>query len=156
MIIFASDDRSLCYEYTLHEGVSYVCGTCETKYKTSVLARYYENEFEGKFVKLNQFKHLCEPRKYDPDKFSFEIIKKPSFKLLNFGRNLFIFDEKDPKLYYNFTRRRRVVDGYLCRRCQRANKSVFATVYRDEAGEEYVEAQMKHACQPLSNWQARC
>uniref|UniRef100_A0A914QFA5 Uncharacterized protein n=1 Tax=Panagrolaimus davidi TaxID=227884 RepID=A0A914QFA5_9BILA len=77
LYIFDSDDKSMCYNYTLKKGNYFYCTKCKTSNKIIISATIISNENGEECVKLGENGHVCQKQKYQPH----IIIYEPNYKL---------------------------------------------------------------------------
>uniref|UniRef100_A0A914PYW0 Uncharacterized protein n=1 Tax=Panagrolaimus davidi TaxID=227884 RepID=A0A914PYW0_9BILA len=105
LLIFSSNDKSLCYEYrrnSLKHGI-FQCGEC-IKLGKNVFAKIDENGI----LKVNDKKHFCSKIQYSPEKyFDIQEIKKPNYEILEncstkSGKVLIVFNAKNRNECHEF------------------------------------------------------
>uniref|UniRef100_A0A914PYE5 Uncharacterized protein n=1 Tax=Panagrolaimus davidi TaxID=227884 RepID=A0A914PYE5_9BILA len=134
LVVFDSNDNSLCYEYTLQPGKSttkkYKCNECHHKYATCVSAWIINYGKENEYVELSKTQHKCPS-------------KKPKEHLLIYSS---IENEKLCYRYYFDS----IKKQFWCLECISKNKKIiFAKIFKDENDEDFIQlGEMKHLCKP--------
>uniref|UniRef100_A0A914P5U9 Uncharacterized protein n=1 Tax=Panagrolaimus davidi TaxID=227884 RepID=A0A914P5U9_9BILA len=155
LVIFpVIDDRSKCYEYSwIKRDKKYECRGCKTT-KINVFAELYQNKNGTKYVKLGPQKHVCEYRKYNPQKFtSEEIVEAQNFEIVNFEENgiskkrLFIFVNAEKTKCYEFYWRN-IGKYFMCSPCEIKNKHTAAKLEERKDGTKFIRLMSpKHICE---------
>uniref|UniRef100_A0A914Y5F0 Uncharacterized protein n=1 Tax=Panagrolaimus superbus TaxID=310955 RepID=A0A914Y5F0_9BILA len=152
LLIFASNDQTLCYEYFLWVKNIYICrGCCKLNFFYCHVKIFNDGEGGENYIKLCHVKHLCQPIKYE-SKEKETIVKLPNFKIEKFGdlcKTLVIYDPKNQNLCYNFVLSQKK-DIFECCKCRYMKTYVIARLlHEEENGEPYVELNLlNHICKP--------
>ena len=156
LIVFASDDRKLCYEFYGSSTTpdKFTCSKCAIANFSLIV--YLRNDQNGiECVSLAKKQHVCEPIKYEPGSYvDSGIIKKPNFKLVepckanSWKRRIFIFHPTNRKLSYKYGFNQEAKCFY-CNVCRKQGKFVTAKLIENENEEPYLELNdIKHVCEP--------
>uniref|UniRef100_A0A914QNL0 Uncharacterized protein n=1 Tax=Panagrolaimus davidi TaxID=227884 RepID=A0A914QNL0_9BILA len=83
VVVFLNEDKKMCHEYYFcKQSNGYFCNGC-SQIGQSTKAVLQKNGNGKECFKINKAEHKCHPRKYNPEKFSGEIIvKKPMYKII--------------------------------------------------------------------------
>uniref|UniRef100_A0A914PLX1 Uncharacterized protein n=1 Tax=Panagrolaimus davidi TaxID=227884 RepID=A0A914PLX1_9BILA len=157
VFIFDSADKSLCYIFSKFTGEKnrYQCLGCKDKTK-GIFAIYLCKDENGEYfvqMKSNQ-KHVCQPRKYEPEKYAItEISKVDTYFFYRKNSmpnsiNVAISDSNDSTLCYPFLYEK---SNFRCLNCLKLKKNYSITLPKiDENGKEYfIHDPKKHICKPL-------
>uniref|UniRef100_A0A914Q013 Uncharacterized protein n=1 Tax=Panagrolaimus davidi TaxID=227884 RepID=A0A914Q013_9BILA len=170
VFIFDPKNKNLCYTFSLVTSdlnrKRYICLGCQflaqKLSKKSIKSNRYvyiylcKKENGENFVQTkNNQKHLCKPRKYEPEKYE----SKESFKTDKFfyyrkkakpdSINIAIFDSNDATLCYPFSYSK-ASNSIYCLSCKVLKKTFVIPIPKtNENGKEYfVHDSKKHICKP--------
>uniref|UniRef100_A0A914PX78 Uncharacterized protein n=1 Tax=Panagrolaimus davidi TaxID=227884 RepID=A0A914PX78_9BILA len=149
LVIFDTNDKSLCYEYYFVTRSKYfICGNCE-KEKHRVTAKVHlNNETNEKFLELSKNEHICEPINDE-----FKIIDASNFIVVERNverkpKKVIVFTSLTKEFYYELIYYAKG-NCFRCIPCSNYNKNVGAKLYKKENGEEYLMSlKNKHVCTP--------
>uniref|UniRef100_A0AC34G3J7 Uncharacterized protein n=1 Tax=Panagrolaimus sp. ES5 TaxID=591445 RepID=A0AC34G3J7_9BILA len=152
LIVFTSNERKKCYEFTFAASQSaYRCVQClMKKHYTQLEARL--NSDGKKLLNFKTTPHICEPVDYVPANYtSSVIVKPPMFKFAEHNGKrlplLIMFYPGDKNLCYKFNFNNDHKNYYCCE-CQKAGIMLTARII-DFEGRDAVElGQSHHVCQP--------
>uniref|UniRef100_A0AC34G3B9 Uncharacterized protein n=1 Tax=Panagrolaimus sp. ES5 TaxID=591445 RepID=A0AC34G3B9_9BILA len=65
LVVFDKEKKDFVYDYKLDQRVYYTCEYCK-KTNVTVIAKLQENDNGEKYLELGTAKHVCKPRKFDP------------------------------------------------------------------------------------------
>uniref|UniRef100_A0A914QZR7 Uncharacterized protein n=1 Tax=Panagrolaimus davidi TaxID=227884 RepID=A0A914QZR7_9BILA len=162
LFIFDSADKSLCYIFSKFAGAKnrYVCLGCKKRFqKTKRIFTIYlcKDENGEYFVQMkNNQKHVCQPKKYEPEKYAItEISKIDTYffyrkNSLPNSINVAIFDSNDSTFCYPFLYLK-AFNNFRCSNCSKLKKNNFIPFPKiDENGKEYfIHDSRKHICKPI-------
>uniref|UniRef100_A0A914PRA3 Uncharacterized protein n=1 Tax=Panagrolaimus davidi TaxID=227884 RepID=A0A914PRA3_9BILA len=162
VFIFDSADNSLCYVFSkfTSEKNRYQCLECkECLQKTKgIFIIYLRKDENGEyFVQMkNNQKHVCHPRKYEPEKYETkesQNVYEYFFyrrKTLQKSINVAIIDSSNSTLCYPFLYQK-ASDNFRCSNCSKLKKNYVTTLLKtDENGKEYfIHDFQKHNCKPI-------
>uniref|UniRef100_A0AC34GVW7 Uncharacterized protein n=1 Tax=Panagrolaimus sp. ES5 TaxID=591445 RepID=A0AC34GVW7_9BILA len=144
LYIFPINDRSKCYEYSWCQRIKkYECRGCINK-KKRVSAELCKKEDGTNFIKLGSQEHICEYRKYNPDKFTAnKIVESSEFEVIEFYENgvskkrLIIFGNLEKTKCYEFYW---INNGnfFKCGLCEGKDKHTAAKVEQKDDGTQFV------------------
>uniref|UniRef100_A0AC35FSQ3 Uncharacterized protein n=2 Tax=Panagrolaimus sp. PS1159 TaxID=55785 RepID=A0AC35FSQ3_9BILA len=147
LVIFDTNDKSLCYEYCFVTGTKcFFCGNCQRKKHRVTAKLHLNNETNEKFLELSENEHVCEPIK---DEFADKIIDALNFIVTERDderkpKNIIVFTSSTKEFYFEliYTPSK---DLFKCYSCSKINKHVGAKLCKKENGEEYLmKMKMKH------------
>uniref|UniRef100_A0A914R2V1 Uncharacterized protein n=1 Tax=Panagrolaimus davidi TaxID=227884 RepID=A0A914R2V1_9BILA len=150
-IVFTSKEKELCYElrYVSSKNI-FECIQCK-KLKKSVSLKLYTKENGEKYLLKLENDHVCEPKKYDLQKFEkAKIVPKSMFELYKnqYGaanKKLVVFTSEKKDLIYEYSSN---ANSYYCLECKRLNKFVTAKLI-GENEDKYLElSKTEHICEP--------
>uniref|UniRef100_A0AC35FKR3 Uncharacterized protein n=1 Tax=Panagrolaimus sp. PS1159 TaxID=55785 RepID=A0AC35FKR3_9BILA len=164
VFIFDSTDKNLCYVFTNNNGkTQYKCRDCKdvkrkTKNKLDKIVTIYlcKNENEEYYAQMENQKHLCQPKKYDPKKYE---AVEPSiadkffyYRKKSYPKSLYvaIYHPTDSTLCYTFFS---TSTNFRCPNCWKLKKGKSYHIpfpKTDESGKEYfIHHIQKHSCKPI-------
>uniref|UniRef100_A0AC34F2E3 Uncharacterized protein n=1 Tax=Panagrolaimus sp. ES5 TaxID=591445 RepID=A0AC34F2E3_9BILA len=156
LILFLDSSRDECYEYEWHyQSKGYYCSGCFRK-KNSVSAKLYQREDGTEFVMLNSKLHVCEPRKFKPEKYAEkQIVTADKFKIFKNVQNgidrskMVIFTSSEKKMCYEYFWQNRSQTFHCCA-CSNKKNTIEAEVCKDSDGnDQYLKLYWKkHVCEP--------
>uniref|UniRef100_A0A914QAE4 Uncharacterized protein n=1 Tax=Panagrolaimus davidi TaxID=227884 RepID=A0A914QAE4_9BILA len=165
LFVFDSQDKNLCYIFSpVKKNYNrYICRGChnfverskKTKEKLNgvVYLSLIKDENGEYIIQIKNQKHLCQPRKYEPQKYELKIAdcffyyqKKSSPKSLNVA----ILLSTDSTLCYPFLYSKSS-NNFYCLNCEKLKKRWYMQSPKmDENGKEYfIHDQSKHSCKPV-------
>uniref|UniRef100_A0A914PM74 Uncharacterized protein n=1 Tax=Panagrolaimus davidi TaxID=227884 RepID=A0A914PM74_9BILA len=176
LFIFSEKNKKFCYIFSPIFGDNkqnkYYCLGCEQKdtkekfvqsmdgrmLKGIVTVFLCKDEINGEYyirMKDGQ-KHICEKKKYEPEKYDLEILIPPSNFILFCEKgkkpgsiSLAIFHEDDSSLCYKFYYSS-AMKCFRCFECEKKKSRVSAKIHVNEDGIEYITVkQKKHLCSPI-------
>uniref|UniRef100_A0AC34FMU0 Uncharacterized protein n=1 Tax=Panagrolaimus sp. ES5 TaxID=591445 RepID=A0AC34FMU0_9BILA len=153
LVIFDSDNRNLCYEYTRNKN-SFICYPCSTKFKTHVRAKIKRNENGEEYVELSVNEHKCDLQKFVSEEAN--ILKEPDFKLDKYTRagiekmRILVFDKIDKNYYFVHTLKESNI--YMCHPCRKLGNHASVRLCKNENGENYIEVKGEHLCSPRNKF----
>uniref|UniRef100_A0A914QY86 Uncharacterized protein n=1 Tax=Panagrolaimus davidi TaxID=227884 RepID=A0A914QY86_9BILA len=158
VFVFDSADKSLCHIFSkfTYEKNRYECLGCKEKTK-GLFTIYLCNDENGEyFVRMkNNQKHICQLRKYEPEKYAItEISRIDTYFFYRKNSmpnsiNVAIFDSNDSTFCYPFFYQKST-NNFHCSNCLKLKKSyVIAFPKIDENNKEYfIHHPKKHICKP--------
>uniref|UniRef100_A0A914QYN3 Uncharacterized protein n=1 Tax=Panagrolaimus davidi TaxID=227884 RepID=A0A914QYN3_9BILA len=154
-IIFASKDRTRCYEFSPNQKGIYICCGCKNQTGAASINVVEENNLYK--ISLRNTKHICEPRKYMPYKNQENVLMPGKFKF--YHKN----DAPDELKLVTFpydsdTEKCRIYEylhndkWFRCINCKNVNVEVIAKLFINIFGEEYIidRAPSEHLCDPIT------
>uniref|UniRef100_A0A914P0R1 FLYWCH-type domain-containing protein n=1 Tax=Panagrolaimus davidi TaxID=227884 RepID=A0A914P0R1_9BILA len=155
LIIFAKNDKTLCYEFSSSSTAFHYCTGCSKLNNNlpNLYVRIQKNAKNEDIILTKNEKHICKPIKFDPSKCKSPTTIKPSnymfYKNSKGSPKMIIFASKDKKLCYNYNLVNRDKIWY-CSECTKQKKLISAKVRIDFDDEEYVQlGNAGHVCKPL-------
>uniref|UniRef100_A0AC34FAT2 Transposase n=1 Tax=Panagrolaimus sp. ES5 TaxID=591445 RepID=A0AC34FAT2_9BILA len=156
LFIFLDTKRIQCYEYFWESKLKcYQCCGCNNK-RIRVSAEICKKENGEEYVKLSSRKHVCDIRKYNPNKYDTtkNTVEAPNFEIISFIENsiskqrLFIFFNSDRKECYEFYWNKKG-KYFKCCGCELQNKHIAAKIEKREGGTDYIRLlDTEHVCSP--------
>lgn len=145
LIIFDSNDKKFCRRYSWNFlKKCYFCSPC-TRASKWISAKISEGCDGEKFVEAEALSHVCSPVEYTEKIFSsnYKIIysEKGPTKLISFcgdGKNYF--------RRFSYTKSDK---NFYCHGCKFLKKHVVTKIWKNENGEEYIQASSEHICKPV-------
>uniref|UniRef100_A0A914PJK9 Uncharacterized protein n=1 Tax=Panagrolaimus davidi TaxID=227884 RepID=A0A914PJK9_9BILA len=156
VVVFLNEDKKMCHEYYFcKQSNGYFCNGCSQIGQT-IKAVLQKNGNGEECFKINKAEHKCHPRKYNPEKFSGEIIvKKPMYKIIEekvMGKSqtkLLVFTSKDQKFCYKFKFKKKT-SVFSCIKCITQKQYIRASLLKDEEENEFLAVRnKKHLCEPI-------
>uniref|UniRef100_A0A914P2Z0 Uncharacterized protein n=1 Tax=Panagrolaimus davidi TaxID=227884 RepID=A0A914P2Z0_9BILA len=159
VFVFDSADKSLCHIFSKFTGEKnrYQCLGCRECLQKSkgIFTIYLCKDENGEyFVQMkNNQKHVCQPRKYEPEKYEATKCEKYFYyrneKFPN-SVNVAIFDSNDSTFCYPFSYQK-ALNNFRCSNCRKLKKKYSITFPKiDENGKEYfIHDPKKHICKPI-------
>uniref|UniRef100_A0A914QVU6 Uncharacterized protein n=1 Tax=Panagrolaimus davidi TaxID=227884 RepID=A0A914QVU6_9BILA len=159
LFIFDSDDNSKCHIFSkcTNEKNRYHCLGCLQNPNGIFTVYLCKDENEEYFVQMkNKEKHLCQPRKYEPEKYEVTEISKIDTHFfyrknsLANSINVAIIDSNDSTFCYPFLYHK-ARNNFRCSNCSNLKK-YYAIAFPkiDENGKEYfMHDRKKHICKPI-------
>uniref|UniRef100_A0AC35G9Y7 Uncharacterized protein n=1 Tax=Panagrolaimus sp. PS1159 TaxID=55785 RepID=A0AC35G9Y7_9BILA len=154
-IIFASKDKTRCYEFSPNQKGIFICCGCKNQTGAASINVVEENNLYK--ISLRNAQHICEPRIYMPYKNQENVLMPGKFKF---------YHEKDApdelKLvtfpYENDTDKCRIYEyshndkWFRCINCKNVNVEIIAKLFINIFGEEYIidRAPAEHLCDPIA------
>uniref|UniRef100_A0A914Q8X2 Uncharacterized protein n=1 Tax=Panagrolaimus davidi TaxID=227884 RepID=A0A914Q8X2_9BILA len=170
LFIFDNVDKNLCYTFSSATGGNnqnrYNCLGClivrnsrnlakDEHLKNVVQVILCKNENGEYYVRMaDGQKHICKPRKYEPEKHELTILKVPDYFLFHEKNNLnlVIIHPIKKDMCYKFYRSKSS-NLFICSACKHHKPEgifIYAKFQTDSDENEYITMnQRKHICQPL-------
>uniref|UniRef100_A0AC34F5Q8 Uncharacterized protein n=1 Tax=Panagrolaimus sp. ES5 TaxID=591445 RepID=A0AC34F5Q8_9BILA len=76
LVVFDSEKKDFVYEYVKDKNVYYTCVYCKRQKVTTTLKLFDNDESGHKYLELGPSKHICDPQKFDDDKYKSTRIKR--------------------------------------------------------------------------------
>uniref|UniRef100_A0A914QKB9 Uncharacterized protein n=1 Tax=Panagrolaimus davidi TaxID=227884 RepID=A0A914QKB9_9BILA len=153
LFIFNSTDKNLCYEYSYDSRFKkFLCKGCIPKRCLAILCH---EGTENECIELENNEHICEKRKYEPEKYSqyHDFILSENFEISTKLKNgeekkcLIIFDKTNKNLCYTYYYSAKA-NIYVCNGCAAKNHRTFAKPFKNAEGEEYIRlSNVEHVCE---------
>lgn len=151
-IIFDTNERKYCHEYIKVKS-RFVCSPCQRK-NQHVYAKLAQNESGNEYLRVSSNPHICKRRLNIPesDK-NFICLDFSKFKIHkpNAGkRQIFLFDENDSKMGYEFHLTSRNL--FYCFQCKKQNHSFMIKLIQKRDNSFYLrmKGNQKHICNAIS------
>uniref|UniRef100_A0A914R1N0 Uncharacterized protein n=1 Tax=Panagrolaimus davidi TaxID=227884 RepID=A0A914R1N0_9BILA len=151
LVIFDTNDKSLCYEYTWMESHNfYRCNPCIELF-SNVFAKLKFDKDGKEYVELGKNEHVCKLKKFIPENLVANILKEPDFKIDKYiwrgaeKRRILVFDKTKPGHFYVYGFK--TGNTFLCSPCEKKfHKYVIVKLYENESEEKYIEIKGEHFC----------
>uniref|UniRef100_A0AC34FSS7 Transposase n=1 Tax=Panagrolaimus sp. ES5 TaxID=591445 RepID=A0AC34FSS7_9BILA len=163
IFIFVGPDKKYCYKFRQQKSgkksTYFVCPNCVHKYTHISAYICYDDDKNEEYISLKNRKHICEPIKFEPEKYlTPKIIYPPNYQLIKRKTNgrivqrLVIFDKNDKDFGYEYTWNAKR-NHFKCNPCHSKHKifvsAKLVTTENDDEKTEYVQlGRAEHKCEP--------